>query len=102
MKQEYIRIEKPTEIQISSDDCEILLGGQTITLNKMFGPRIFADLRITPSLEREGWIIERAIGGDFVEWVVIPNQIEMDFDCEECNDRPAIKDEKCRGCLNNL
>lgn len=51
-----------------------------VVLNKMFGPTIFADLRITIDLER-GWVVERRFGNDgkWVEWCIIPAQIENEF-----------------------
>lgn len=51
-----------------------------LTIDKLFGPTIFADLRITADPER-GWVIEREWieKGQFVEWCTIPNQIEQEF-----------------------
>ena len=58
--------------------------GDRVTIDKLFGPTIFADLRITADFDR-GWIIERLWieSGEFVEWCTIPNQIEREFN-EPC------------------
>jgi hypothetical protein len=52
----------------------------TVTIDKLFGPTIFANLRITADPDR-GWVIERKWiqNGQFVEWCVIPAQIEQEF-----------------------
>lgn len=53
---------------------------ETITIDKMFGPTIFADIRITADTER-GWVIERQWieSGEWIEWCVIPAQIDQEF-----------------------
>lgn len=60
---------------------KIEIGIQTIEIDKMFGPTVFASLRITPDLER-GWLIERQWikDGKWIEWCVIPAQIDEEFD----------------------
>lgn len=52
----------------------------TVIIEKMFGPTIFADLRITASVEH-GWVIERrwAENGEWYHWCNIPSQIEQEF-----------------------
>ena len=64
--------EKEKTLEIGSND--------TVTIDKMFGPTIFADLRITADCER-GWVIEREWieNGEWIEWCVIPAQIEQEF-----------------------
>jgi len=54
--------------------------GDTILIDKCYGPTIFADLKITADITR-GWVIERMWikSGEFVEWCVIPAQIEEEF-----------------------
>jgi len=100
MKKEYINIEKPTEIQIAGKETDIMMScGNTVTLQKMFGPTIFADLRITPDLDRGGWIVERFGLEDYEEYALIPAQIDGDFYCEECNEKQEVKDGKCKDCL---
>ena len=58
-------------------------GCERITLEKLFGPCIFADLRITVDPSR-GWVIERQrIGLGPIEWVeqcVIPAQLDEEFE----------------------
>ena len=60
---------------------KIEIGGETIEIEKLFGPTIFANLRITPDIER-GWVIERKRinDGKWIEWCVIPAQINNEFD----------------------
>lgn len=55
-----------------------------LTIDKLFGPTIFADLRITADPDR-GWVIEREWieNGQFVEWCIIPAQIEQEFRNDE-------------------
>lgn len=60
---------------------KIEIGSQhNVVIDKMFGPTIFTPLRITPDLDR-GWIIERLwfSSGDWIEWCVIPAQIDQEF-----------------------
>ena len=65
-------IEEKNTIEIGSND--------TITIDKMFGPTIFANIRITADCER-GWVIEREWieNGKWIEWCVIPAQIDEEF-----------------------
>jgi len=53
-----------------------------VIIEKVFGPTIFASIRISASLERDGWLIERQTGpGDeWIPWVTIPAQLDMDFE----------------------
>jgi hypothetical protein len=63
----------------------IRLGSDTpVILDKEFGPTIFASLRITADIKR-GWVIERQWidNGQFIEWCVIPAQIELEFEDHE-------------------
>lgn len=55
--------------------------GDVVQIDKLFGPTIFADIRITADINR-GWVIERQwiAKGEFVEWCVIPAQIDKEFD----------------------
>lgn len=54
--------------------------GATVTLDKVFGPTVFANLRITADVAR-GWVIERQWikSSEYVEWCVIPAQIDAEF-----------------------
>ncbi len=60
------------KVEIGSND--------TVEIDKLFGPTIFADLRITADVDR-GWVIERLWikTGRYVEWCCIPAQIEEEF-----------------------
>lgn len=51
-----------------------------VIIDKLFGPTIFADLKITADPER-GWVIELKWieTGDWIEWCVIPAQIDQEF-----------------------
>jgi len=61
-------------------DHKIEIGsGDRVTIEKLFGPTVFADLRITADYERGCWVIERQWIGEFIEWCTIPNQIEQEF-----------------------
>jgi hypothetical protein len=54
-----------------------------VIIDKLFGPTVAAKLRITANTER-GWVIERALikSGRWIEWCVIPMQIDDDFDAD--------------------
>lgn len=54
--------------------------GDVIVIEKLFGPTIMSDLRITADVEK-GWIIERRwIGtGQWIEWCTLPGQIDAEF-----------------------
>jgi len=67
--------------------------GQSIVLDKLYGPTVFANLRITADAEK-GWVIERELGDDWVEWCVIPAQLPQDFLCDECETK-TCKNEFC-------
>lgn len=56
---------------------------QSVIIDKLFGPTVFAELRITPNVERGEWVIERQrVGADFkiewVEWATVPAQLPDD------------------------
>ena len=78
-----ILIEKSKTIEMGS--------GDSITLDKLYGPTIFARLRITATPSR-GWVIEREtadrhndepdLTSIWVEWCTIPCQLDMDFEKE--------------------
>jgi hypothetical protein len=67
------------------DDIKVEVGYQSVTIQKMFGPQIFADLRITADPKNNMWVIEREIikTGEWVEWARIPGQVSFEFDDEE-------------------
>lgn len=60
---------------------KVEIGSQhVVIIDKMFGPTVFANLKITADLER-GWVIERMWieTGEYIEWCVIPAQIDQEF-----------------------
>lgn len=59
--------------------------GDVVEIDKLFGPTIFADLRITADFESGSWIIERMwiATGQYIEWCRIPCQIEQEFEEDE-------------------
>lgn len=87
MKKKYINIDEPTEIQITTPNCEAWVAYTPLTICKMFGPLIFADLRIRADLERGEWVIERRGCDEWKEWATVPSQLEDDFLCQDCYER---------------
>lgn len=62
------------------DDILVEVGShQRVTIDKLYGPAIFAELRITAD-NRRGWVIERQgiATNDWREWCVIPADDEDD------------------------
>lgn len=61
------------------------VGYQSVSIDKMFGPQIFASLRITADPKTNTWLIERQDinSAEWVEWVRIPGQLKSDFEGEE-------------------
>jgi hypothetical protein len=55
--------------------------GDKVTVNKLFGPLIFTNLRITADFESCSWIIERQWieNGNYIEWCRIPGQYDEEF-----------------------
>jgi hypothetical protein len=63
-------------------EVEVQIGaGGTVTIDKLYGPMVFWDLRITCDLDTCEWVIGRSMGptGEFKEWCRIPGQLEEDF-----------------------
>jgi hypothetical protein len=60
----------------------------SVVIDKLFGPTIFANLKVTADCNR-GWVIYRQDLKDereeWIEWCIIPNQIARDF--SEENDK---------------
>ena len=78
------------------DNKEVEIGsGQSVTIDKLFGPMIFANLRVTANTERGEWVIEREwIGsGRYIEWCSIPAQIDEEFK-EHDQDAPTGEGER--------
>lgn len=55
----------------------------SIILDKLFGPTVFARLRITPMLEAGGWLVERSMANGWVEICVLPAQVEAGLSKDE-------------------
>jgi len=55
--------------------------GDSVIIDKLFGPTVFADLKITADYTRGCWVIERMWikDGKWIEWCTIPSQIEQEF-----------------------
>ena len=76
------------EINLKSDK-EITInvsGSNTVYIDKMFGPLIFCEVRITPDIKSGKWKIEReritaTDEGDKISWEII-----CEFDCQESID----------------
>jgi len=80
-------------------EIKIEIGGQSVIIDKLFGPQIFANLRITPDTSTNTWIIEREVmmndskgrpvkdhpdciqigWHEWVEWIRIPGQLKCEF-----------------------
>jgi len=61
---------------------EVEIGsGQSVIIDKLFGPHIFANLRITADTQRGCWVIEREwiASGTYIEWCTIPDQLAEEF-----------------------
>ena len=71
---------RSTETNGKPDNQNILCGYVPMVLMKMFGPTIFADLRVRADIETCEWIIEREVKEGWKEWVRIPGQLDSDFD----------------------
>lgn len=65
-------------------DCrckKIQVGYEAITIDKLFGPQIFANLRIFADPQTNTWVIERERIDtmEWIEWVRIPGQLSLEF-----------------------
>lgn len=58
-----------------------LKGDEPIVIDKMFGPLVFAPIRVTASIDTCEWIVERLYGenNEWREVMRVPGQIESDF-----------------------
>lgn len=73
---------KPVEsIPIPEKEIRVEVGYQSVIIDKMFGPQIFANLKITADPNSNTWLIERQKidDGEWVEWVRIPGQLDIEF-----------------------
>jgi hypothetical protein len=64
------------------NEITVEVGYESVIIDKIFGPQIFANLRITANPESNNWIIERQKinDGEWIEWVKIPGQLPLEFD----------------------
>ena len=71
-----------------TEEIIVEVGYQSVIIDKLFGPQIFANLRITADPSTNTWKIERqTIMNDkegnswveWIEWVRIPGQLEIEF-----------------------
>jgi hypothetical protein len=72
--------EDPVGNQDALEIPELHMGSdEAIVLDKMYGPLIFAGLRITAAQKSCEWVIERDTGPHgYQEWCRIPGQIAID------------------------
>ncbi len=69
------------------------IGYLSVIIDKIFGPQIFASLKITPDTKTNSWVIERqrCDNAEWIEWIRIPGQLDFEFnrteDEEENNER---------------
>lgn len=56
-----------------------------VIIEKLFGPTICADLRITADTSKGCWIIERQWlkNNEWIEWCTIPIQLSQEFENDE-------------------
>lgn len=80
-----------TETDGKPDDQLICCGYVPVVLAKMYGPLIFADIRIRADSETCEWIIERENikTMKWVEVIRIPGQIAAEFEDDDKPDAPA-------------
>ena len=80
-----------TETDGKPDDQLICCGYVPVVLSKMYGPLIFADIRIRADSETCEWIIERENikTMEWVEVIRIPGQVAVEFEDDDKPDAPA-------------
>ncbi len=62
-------------------EIRVEVGYESVIIDKIFGPQIFANLRITADPKTNTWVIERQMidTGEWKEWAMIPGQIAIEF-----------------------
>lgn len=85
MTDPFAKEPKPTPITFTPEygqDCTVEVSYQTVEIQKMFGPLIFADIRIRANMDTCEWIIERCSSKDesWSEVARIPGQIPEEFE----------------------
>lgn len=81
-----------------TDEIRVEMGShQRLTIDKLFGPTAFADLRVSCDMNTCEWVIERT-GPARVGWVEVarvPGQLATDYVeralCPVCQDDPPIR-----------
>lgn len=76
---------EPTTFQPEyNQDCAVdIAAGQWVKIRKMFGPLIFADIRVRADFDTCEWIVERQSIKDGETWsevARIPGQMEGEFE----------------------
>lgn len=69
-------------MEIDKEKKEVHLGSdETVVLNKLFGPSVFANLRITADTKTMEWVIEREWinTGEYIPWMRIPGALSGEF-----------------------
>ncbi len=63
--------------------------GQSVTVDKMFGPLIFTNVRVTPDFQSCEWVIERERidSGEWLEVARVPGQLDEEYDETHPNHR---------------
>lgn len=66
---------------MDKEEIKVEIGYESVIIDKMFGPQIFANLRITADPNSNTWLIERQKIDDnkWIEWVRIPGQLDIEF-----------------------
>ncbi len=65
----------------SENDISLEIGYVSVIIDKIFGPQIFASLKITPDPKTNSWVVQRqrCDNAEWVEWVRIPGQLDFEF-----------------------
>lgn len=71
----HVQINGPQDVEVQ------ITGDGKVTIDKLYGPAIFWDVRVSCDLTSCEWVIERSMGplGEWKEWTRIPGQIDADF-----------------------
>lgn len=78
------------ELDIGGDVTQVTVSGgmdMEVTIDKLYGPMIFTDVKVTLDLNTVEWIFWRKDA--FTTWKEVarcPGQLTTDFDCEECHE----------------
>ena len=87
MKKKNVQLDGPSEVQVALDDneTEIVVGSQSVTIEKLFGPAIFSSIRVTPVVDKDWyWRIEMENNatGKFEEMMKLRHEISYEEDQE--------------------